>query len=53
MESYLDHQGRAFVQRFDAASYLYMTKAMDYYDAAIWGDGDLVAAARRSTCAGC
>lgn len=32
VETYLDHQGRAFVQRFDANSYLYITKALDYYD---------------------
>ncbi|MBW1686090.1 MAG: homoserine O-acetyltransferase [Deltaproteobacteria bacterium] len=32
VETYLDHQGRAFVERFDANSYLYISKAMDYYD---------------------
>jgi len=32
VETYLDHQGRAFVERFDANSYLYITKAVDYYD---------------------
>jgi homoserine O-acetyltransferase/O-succinyltransferase len=32
VETYLDHQGRIFVERFDANSYLYITKAVDYYD---------------------
>jgi len=51
VESYLIHQARSFGERFDANSYLYMTKAMDYYDASAWGDGDLARAAQRAKCA--
>jgi len=51
VESYLIHQARSFGERFDANSYLYMTKAMDYYDASAWGDGNLAAAASRAQCA--
>jgi homoserine O-acetyltransferase len=32
VESYLDHQGQVFLERFDALSYLYLTRVMDYFD---------------------
>lgn len=47
VESYLNHQGRSFVNRFDANSYLYISRAMDHYDASQWGGGDLVEACGR------
>jgi len=47
IESYLDYQGRSFVERFDANSYLYITKAMDYFD--LTADGRSLADVLRPT----
>ena len=44
VESYLRHQGNAFVERFDANSILYITRAMDYFDLAKQFKGGLVTA---------
>ncbi|MGC8765111.1 MAG: homoserine O-acetyltransferase MetX [Brevinematia bacterium] len=48
VESYLDYQGNKFVEIFDANTYLYVTKAMDYFDvAASYGRGSLEEAMKR------
>ncbi|MBB1512815.1 homoserine O-acetyltransferase [Tessaracoccus sp. MC1627] len=42
VESYLEHQGERFLSRFDALSYLYLTRVMDYFDP--FADEDALAA---------
>ena len=49
VESYLHYQGTSFSERFDANTYLLMTRALDYFDPALEFDGDLVRALRDVT----
>ena len=49
VESYLRYRGSQFVGRFDANSYLYITKAMDYFDLTA-GYGSLGASLERAKC---
>jgi homoserine O-acetyltransferase len=49
VESYLEHQGKTFLKRFDANTYLYLTKVLDYFDLAeAWGEGSLLKAFSRT-----
>jgi len=49
VESYLHYKGAQFTKRFDANSYLYITKAMDYFDLTI-GHPSLAASLQRAAC---
>jgi len=53
VESYLRHQGITFTDRFDANSYLYITRAMDYFDLAAEHGDSLVEALRRTRARWC
>ena len=48
VESYLRYQGQSFVEKFDANTYLLMTKALDYFDPAADYDNDLARALARA-----
>lgn len=50
VESYLNYQGEVFSERFDANTYLHMTRALDYFDLAKEHGDDLVNAFNRARC---
>ncbi len=50
VESYLHYQGERFSERFDANTYLLMTKALDYFDPSVDYDGDLSRTFAKSNC---
>jgi homoserine O-acetyltransferase len=49
IESYLRHQGESFVKRFDANTYLLMTRSLDYFDPAAHFDQNLARAFGRTS----
>ena len=51
VESYLKYKGHNFTRRFDANSYLYVTKAMDYFDLSAETVGGVPPLPTRPTCA--
>jgi homoserine O-acetyltransferase len=53
VESYLHHQGRSFSQRFDANTYILMTRALDYFDPAREFDDNLAHALGGAQCKFC
>jgi len=53
VESYLQYQGRSFSQRFDANTYLLMTRALDYFDPASEFNNSLSEALSQTTCRFC
>ncbi len=48
VESYLHYQGTSFSEKFDANTYILMTRALDYFDPALESDGDLVRAVAKT-----
>lgn len=50
VESYLRYQGEAFTKRFDANTYMLMTKALDYFDPAAREGGDLAKVLSKAQC---
>ncbi len=50
VESYLEHQGMRFVERFDANSYLYITRAIDYFDVTDKTGGDMAKGLENMKC---